>query len=355
MSLLRLSRGGILRDCFRRYTTAAASEKGKTKAAEPPAAKASSSSSGKKISDIIEQAFSANAYKDAFKFLETSDNKFSIWTNKDMRTHTTAFANGLLELGYTKGDKIVTWLPFGSAEFVTIVLAASRIGAVVVPVNHSTSKSVVDLTQIVKALETSSPKAFIYWHDYQANFPEEFVYDAEEDGYDPLAEKLFPNIRADSAGLKGLTRLTGIPFGSPRFPTLKHVVHTGLRNYRRVLRFRNMLVYNMSPYVLDALKEAQTKVTPEDPLLVDTDGKLLASQKDLIQNASKLGVSMKLTSNQANGTGRLIVPTAAPAASVISGLLSSLMYESLGVLPGLVSDETAVQKAALVEAGVVMH
>ncbi|KAA8499597.1 hypothetical protein FVE85_7182 [Porphyridium purpureum] len=297
------------------------------------------------VSSIVDLASGKKPLKDALKFYESTTGRAMIWTYSATKKHTDAIASGLLELGYAKGDRIVAWLPWGSPEFVALALASARIGCVLVPVTPPVEKTNADMKEVVAALDVTSPRGFVFWHEYALSMTDDSVWRAEENGFNPLAEKLFPDIREDASGLKGITRLTGVPFSAARYPKLKHVVHTGSRNYRQLLCYKNLMVYNPTP---GALKAAEEKTSASDLFLEDADGKVSLTQADIIAESKKVFESIK---NEHMG---LVVPTSSSPQGVLVGLLAALGKETLCVFPGFASDATSTQKIAITEAAHVM-
>mmetsp|Transcript_4750 Transcript_4750/g.8294 ORF Transcript_4750/g.8294 Transcript_4750/m.8294 type:complete len:330 (-) Transcript_4750:53-1042(-) len=298
------------------------------------AAAAKSTSSPSNVDAIVSHASRSFPMKDAFKFLETTARKTLMWTYRDTARYSSALAGGLQEIGYSKGDKILVWIPYGSPEFLALSLAAAKLGVIIVPVTPPVDKSNADLNPVVDALDVHAPKGFVFWHEFSVALPEDFVWRAEEDGICALTERLFPGIRSDTKGLHGLTRSTGVPFSSPRFPTLKHVVHTGPRNWRQLIQLRSLMGMEMSGSV---------NVSDSD-VFMESGSKL--SHKDVLSTAKKVGGELQLSGDHTLKTGRVVIPTAASAESVMQNALSALLNESLGVFPGYSADATVAQALA---------
>jgi hypothetical protein len=263
----------------------------------------------------LARAAEGNPFKDALRILQTTRGEPLTLTTSQLNRHVRALAAGLRgELGLLPGDRIASWLPSGSAEFIILALASAASGLELVSLppprrilrtssplppkddtNTSAQDGVVDditLERALRMLQKYPPRGLICWHDYEvipravaARMPSpERVAPAGStlssvlyDNLDvpvqlvralflapPTAAAERSPVTCDSAGLAGFTPLTGHtirpqPALVPQ--QLEFVAHTGPENLRTLLRYRNMLVYDADPHPLeDNLKHSHEKL-----------------------------------------------------------------------------------------------
>ena len=272
------------------------------------------------ISEILSNVAKTHPLKDAAKFFETTNDQVMIWTYSDLKAHVDALANGLKELDYKDGDHILLWAPAGSAEYMTTVMAGSKIGVNVVIVDVDTT--VDEVKELIKKYKA---KMLIVWH--------EFGEDVQE-----LIERIAPGVgEKDAQGLSGFTRLTGKQPEFADMPSLEHLVHTGSDIVRGATCFKNLMVYNS----IHGAKEVSSKGSE---IIEGKSGKSV-TEKQLVDEASKIGESLQLTSEHESKKGRVVVPGQADSRS-IAACVSALMNEALLVSPSLSTDEKKTKTVA---------
>jgi acyl-CoA synthetase (AMP-forming)/AMP-acid ligase II len=95
----------------------------------------------------------AKAKPDAIAVLSADGNRTLTWSEFDR--HTTALAEKLLELGFRKGDFLVTQLPL-TVDHVLLEYACFKIGVIPAPIDLRLAAS-----EVVRALEILRPRGFV--------------------------------------------------------------------------------------------------------------------------------------------------------------------------------------------------
>ncbi len=275
------------------------------------------------VAGILSSASKAQPLKDAVKFYGESSDRTTIWSYRDLERHVFALSSGLQELGYAAGDKIVLWLPTGSTEYAAIVLATANIGITVVTVEAPADPNNVIVSGVVDAIRTHAPKMVVFGHEFQVagGGPDDGIVA----GMHSVLNAIAPGVSvADASGLSGFSPLTGKPFASAKFPSLRHVVHTGDAHVRGAVTFRSLLAYN------GACVPAAAK---QDMLILKAEDGKGISGVDAIKQAEALGGKMGLSNDHNQKNGKLVIrPSTSPRTA--TAMLAAVMHESLWISPG---------------------
>jgi acyl-CoA synthetase (AMP-forming)/AMP-acid ligase II len=97
------------------------------------------------VAGIYKVAVASNYMVDAVRF---DSQKFN-WNLKDFDRYSSAFAFGLVESGYTPGDKVMVWMDqANSAEVLVAIMGAAKAGVTVV--THNEKDNIDSLNQTLK-------------------------------------------------------------------------------------------------------------------------------------------------------------------------------------------------------------
>jgi len=95
------------------------------------------------VAGMFKAAVASNYMFDSARF---DDQRFN-WDLKDFDRYSSAFAFGLVENGYTQGDKVLLWVDStNSAEILTAQMGAAKAGVSIVVFNEKNDKDVLDQT-----------------------------------------------------------------------------------------------------------------------------------------------------------------------------------------------------------------
>lgn len=180
-------------------------------------------------------AVASNYMFDAVRF---DSQKFN-WNLKEFDRYSSAFAFGLVEGGYTPGDKIVLWLDQqNSAEIITAQMGAAKAGVTCVIFSEKD-----DIDALQHTLKDSgarglyfSPTTPIDGDVTRTTYLQKLM---------PELEKLYPG---DALKLSN-------------YPQLKSIVQSGHSNIRGTIKFKDSLVYantKMSTFSLPQNDSAHT-------------------------------------------------------------------------------------------------
>jgi fatty-acyl-CoA synthase len=161
------------------------------------------------------------------------------WTFAELRADIDRAAKGLIALGVQSGEKVSLWMP-NRPEWIHILFAAMKIGAILVPIN--TRFRTVDLEYVVHQSDTAT---FIT------------VDRSGPVGYFDMVREVCPELdAADSARLR-----------AARLPDLRRVVVLSDRRFSGTYRWADVLAMGMQ--VSDqALAARQRAVHPDDTALI---------------------------------------------------------------------------------------
>ena len=141
---------------------------------------------------------------------------------KEFDRYSSAFAYGLVENGYSPGDKLILWMDQNnSAEVLVSTMGASKAGVTVV--TFSEKENVDSLNQ---ALKDSGARGLLF----SPSTP------VSEDGTTraDFVHKLIPEL--DSM-------YPGDALNLSSYPSLKQIIQTGHSNIRGVIKYKDSLVY----------------------------------------------------------------------------------------------------------------
>lgn len=268
------------------------------------------------VSSLLSKACQTNPLKYAAKFISTPNS--TLWTNHELNSHVNALSSGLSETGVTSST-IVSLLHPASAEYSILLFAASNINATVIPFPVSDSPA-VDVTELAAFIEKHQPDALFLGKEYVPS-------DCEgEDGIFRGLQTLLNSLDAhasssDAAGSDGFSPLTGRPFASDKYPSVKLVVHTSDCNLRSCVTFKSLLVYNGQAVKTDG----------SAPVLVTEEGQLTEGQ--VLKRASQLGDSLKLSGQHDQRQGKLVVSPGVQNDSFVA-TVAAVMKGSLWINPG---------------------
>jgi len=141
---------------------------------------------------------------------------------KEFDRYSSAFAYGLVEGGYSPGDKIVLWMDQdNSAEVLVASMGAAKAGVTLVTFEEKDSQDAFH-----SVLKDSGARG-VY-------FSPSTVATEAGDTRQTFLQKLMPDLEAlypgDSIKLSA-------------YPNLKHIVQTGHKSMRGVIKFKDSLVY----------------------------------------------------------------------------------------------------------------
>jgi len=147
------------------------------------------------------------------------ENQNRTWTYKEIEQHSNAFAYGLLELGYKRGDRILVWIDKAYTSEITIAqIGMAKIGIALVPLLSSSAED------FEKAIKETECRGVIFSPNLK-------------DGGKKRSEilyEVFPELE---------TAYSGSPTTFSNYPKLKHLVHVGFNNLPGTIKYRQLLVY----------------------------------------------------------------------------------------------------------------
>jgi AMP-binding enzyme len=292
---------------------------------------------------ILAAARAANPVKDAIKFYGVSTTAAAIaaesdplappgdgvalWSYRDVDSHVNALVAGMTEAGFRSGDKILVFVPAGTPEYVSLVLAAADLGITVVALGAPANPKAVDVASVRAALERYEPSALFLWHGYKTVDAEDSIF---SDGRNSIVSALEPAASAnDARGLAGFFRVTGRPFESSKFPSVKYIVHTGDTHIRGAIAFKSLLLYTDAP--------RKSRGGSDHVLLVEAGSGSEITQSDLLRGAKEVGARLELSSDPYSKNGKLVVRSD-PTPAVATAVVSALMHETLVISPGMFNE-----------------
>lgn len=196
---------------------------------------------GDKFFELLEDAENAYPYKEAVS-VPFQDLR---WSFKTLKEYTESTAKGLFELGFRKGDTIVTLLP-GNMERLNAQAAASLIGAHAVTLDASFANA-EDLAYVLKDTNTRG-----------------LIFEERFGGKNvKLLEQMIPCLKEGDDGMDQSPYWnTGLPLDSDEFPKLKKIIKCGVYDHSCMLRYDTIFV-NWDTPVLPAI---QKTITTSDTL-----------------------------------------------------------------------------------------
>jgi acyl-CoA synthetase (AMP-forming)/AMP-acid ligase II len=305
------------------------------------------------VPGLLAAARAASPMKDAIKFygvstsaaavlaasdpLAPASDSIALWSYRDVDTHVRALATGMSEAGFHSGDKIVSLMPCGTPEYVSLVLAAADLGMTVVALELPVNPKAVDVASIRAAVDAHKAKALFIWHGFKTEGAEDGLFGTGENS---IVSALAPSAAADDArGRSGFLRVTGRPLAIPDMPSLGYIVHTGDAHIRGAIAFKSLLCYSDAP--------RKSSGSSDNVVLVEAPSGKQVTHSELLHGAKEIGARLQLSSDPYAKNGKLVVRSD-PTSAVATALVSALMHETLMISPGLFNeaDKTATAAAA---------
>ena len=180
-------------------------------------------------------AVASNYMFDAVRF----DSQKSNWNLKELDRYSSAFAFGLVEGGYTPGDKIVLWLDQeNSAEILTAQMGAAKAGVTCVTFSEKD-----DMDALHQTLKDSGARGLY--------FSPATPIDGDVTRKTYL-QKLMPELEA---------LYPGDSIKLSNYPLLKSIVQSGHSNIRGTIKFKDSLVYANTKYSTFSLPQNDSSHT----------------------------------------------------------------------------------------------
>ena len=155
---------------------------------------------------------------DAVRF----DQQHFNWTLKEFDRYSSAFAYGLVEQGYSVGDKLVLWVDqHNSAEILVAEMGASKAGVSIVTFSE---KDNCDALHSV--LKDSGARGLLFSPATQTN--------EQGETRGEFVQKLMPSLN---------NMYPGDALNLQDYPLLKNIIQTGHANVRGVIKYKDVLVY----------------------------------------------------------------------------------------------------------------
>lgn len=242
-----------------------------------------------------------------------------------------ALASGLNSMGYGSGDRVVSTLAAHTPESAVLLLACARLGVTIISIpissvaDSSSSSSASPLSEsvaesVAQAVREHSAKALFVSGDRADDESSSIVasVNATLHALDPTAAL------RDSAGIAGTVAVTGRAFHSAKFPSLKHVVHTGPDNVRAAISFRSLLVYNDGG-------DMPASSASTAPLIV-ADNNTAVTEADVLKEAAEVGKQLGLSADHGAKSGTVVVRMDGTSTAVAHAV-AALQNQSLWVSP----------------------
>ncbi|GAX11110.1 hypothetical protein FisN_9Hh201 [Fistulifera solaris] len=154
----------------------------------------------------VDALASANPNLDVVRY----EHKNITWTTRHVQYYSESLAIGFLEMGFTAGDVVLSWMPQHFSEQMVLQFACSKSGLVLYTLDPLVAKKDPSKAQqaLKAALELTKANILI-------------TPEATNDvNYVNLVHNVIPELRIFDTS-------TGEPFVTPRFPHLRLAVHTG--------------------------------------------------------------------------------------------------------------------------------
>jgi len=239
--------------------------------------------------------------KNAVRF--ESQNK--TWTYKELDRHSNAFVNGILELGYKKGDRFLFWIDKAFPSEITIAqIALAKAGVSIV------NCDIKDAKQLDEALKDTEAKGVLFSPNTKYG--------------DKKAEEI---LNEAIPGLKNIKQGDAVNLSS--HPKLKHLVHVGFYSQPGTMKYRQLMVYGKQKFLTNKLSE---EASEKDVLYyVKQDGKFNSYTQSDIHNKAE---EFRKFNNIGEDDALLVVGDSNTPSSFAYGTYNSLAFGNYVVLTG---------------------
>ncbi|CDW74005.1 amp-binding protein [Stylonychia lemnae] len=171
------------------------------------------------VAGLYKLAVANNQYYDAVRF----GNQRINWTLREMDRYSSAFAFGLLESGYQRGDKLVLWADqTNSAE---LLLGALKAGVAVVVFDEKDSQDALHYT-----LNDSDARGILFSPSTEIAHSSNGEHVTRKTFLQKLMPELHNLYPGDEIALKS-------------YPHLKQIIQLGHHTIRGVIKFKDSMVY----------------------------------------------------------------------------------------------------------------
>eukprot|EP00347_Sterkiella_histriomuscorum_P009405 403341340 len=174
------------------------------------------------VAGLYKRAVAENQYYDAVRF---GAQKFN-WTVKEMDRYSSAFAHGLVESGYQRGDKLLLWADqTNSAEILVSQLGSLKAGVSVVTFDEKDN-----IDSFHHALQNSDAKGLL--------FSPQTVISKEADGHSVTRKTFLQKLMPELEGM-----YPGDELALKNYPHLKQIIQLGHHSIRGVIKYKDSMVY----------------------------------------------------------------------------------------------------------------
>eukprot|EP01017_Pseudomicrothorax_dubius_P029884 TRINITY_DN3670_c0_g2_i1.p1 TRINITY_DN3670_c0_g2~~TRINITY_DN3670_c0_g2_i1.p1 ORF type:complete len:347 (+),score=88.90 TRINITY_DN3670_c0_g2_i1:104-1144(+) len=186
------------------------------------------------------------------------------WLMRDLEIHSSAFAHGLLDLGFAPGDKLVLWLGRNHvAESAVCQLGAALAGITLVPCVAQ------DEENLGRLLRSTESRGIVFSPNVKHG----------ERKRSELIQSLIPQLE---------NILHGSPLQLQEFPRLKTIISAGFYSQPGAIKFRSSLVYANPNFTTTRFAEVKG-----DTVLFEVDGKRI-SHEDVLRRGEELRTKHKI-------------------------------------------------------------
>jgi len=169
------------------------------------------------VAGLLKASVAAQGNQDVVRF----NNQNLNWTLKELDRYSSAFAFGLLEAGFTRGDRILVWVDrTKAAESVVAQLGAYKTGVEVCTFHETTNRDALH-----HALSSTGVKGVVFSPDTDCGNGET---------RHSLLQGLMPELAKTSLGEE---------LNLADYPHLQNLIQTGHRGLPGVNRFKDVAVY----------------------------------------------------------------------------------------------------------------
>ncbi|GBG29737.1 Long-chain fatty acid transport protein 4 [Hondaea fermentalgiana] len=235
------------------------------------------------------------------------------WTYANLHDHSSAVANGLVDVGLAPGGCVGAVLG-NNAEHVSVMLGAASAGIKVASASGSDKVTKDSLDKLLKENKCS-------------------VLFVSPDKVSVVYE-LIPE-------LKGMRMDQSVELNISAYPELKYICHTGLAAVPGLHRFRDMLLYNAIPDRLEGITEKD-----DAPFLVYVDGSSGATKSEMTQKEAIDAAEKKASDLKIETDARVLFKVQKDfPPNLVLGTLASVGSLAQLVIPSESFDEAACAKA----------